>query len=100
MYLPKALVVYLLTFRSFRRSSSDVLSVKTAVFLSKVIHFPVNSLRVGVHGRVYGNIERSTYVNFNAPFLQKLQPGVQATRVHYEAISRARSIFRRSFLHF
>ena len=44
--------------------------------------FPVNSLRVGVHGRVYGNIERSTYVNFNAPFLQKLQSAVRATRVY------------------
>ena len=79
MYVPKALVVYLLIFQSFKRSSSDVLSVKTTVFLSKVIHFPGKSLRVGVHGRVYGNIERSTYMNFNAPFLQKLQPGVLAT---------------------
>ena len=47
MYVPKALVVYLLTFRSFRRSSSDVLSVKTAVFLSKVIHFPGKFIKSG-----------------------------------------------------
>ena len=76
MYVPKALVVYLLIFQSFRRSSSDVLSVKT---FPRSSIFPVNPLRVGVHGRVYGNIERSTYMNFNAPFLQKLQPGVLAT---------------------
>ena len=45
-----------LTFRSFRRSSSDVLSMKT---FPKSSIFPVNSLRVGVHRRVYGKIERN-----------------------------------------
>ena len=68
--------MYLLTFKSFRRYSADVLSVETAVFPSKVINFPRKFI---VHGHVYEKIE---YQNFNALFLLKLQSGVRATRVH------------------
>ena len=49
--------MYLLTFRSFRSSSSDVLSVKTAVFPSKVIHFP-GKLRVDAYTETL-NVQRS-----------------------------------------
>ena len=39
---------------------------------NSVIIFPVNSLRVGVHGCVYGNIECSTYVKFQRSVCTKI----------------------------